>query len=121
MRRILAVDDSVSMRQLVTATLESAGYAVTTAEDGNRAFDVALKCEQFDLVLSDVNMPSMDGIHLVEKLRAVPNYRLVPIVMLTTESSAEMKAKARAAGATGWIVKPFDPERLVSALGRVLG
>ena len=72
------------------------------------------------MVLSDVNMPSMDGIGLVEKLRARPEYRLVPIVMLTTESSTEMKARARAAGATGWIVKPFDPERLIGAVKRVL-
>lgn len=119
MKRVLAVDDSVSMRELVAATLKSAGYEVVTAEDGTRAFSVAMT-GRFDLVLSDVNMPSMDGIGLVAKLRGSPNYRLVPIIMLTTESSTEMKARARAAGATGWIVKPFDPERLVSAIGRVL-
>lgn len=119
MKRVLAVDDSVMMRELVTATLKSAGYEVDTAEDGNRAYDVA-QGKQFDLVLSDVNMPSMDGIGLVARLRACPAYRLVPIVMLTTESSAEIKAKARTAGATGWIVKPFDPERLLNAVARVL-
>jgi two-component system chemotaxis response regulator CheY len=119
MKRVLAVDDSVSMRELVTATLAGAGYEVVTAEDGTRAYTVALN-GRFDMVLSDVNMPSMDGIHLVEKLRAHPEYRLVPIVMLTTESSTEMKARARAAGATGWIVKPFDPDRLINAVGRVL-
>jgi two-component system chemotaxis response regulator CheY len=120
MKRILAVDDSVSMRELVRSTLQDAGYEVVGAEDGSRAYSVALK-SNFDLVLSDVNMPSMDGIGLVEKLRACPQYRLVPIVMLTTESSNEMKAKARAAGATGWIVKPFDPERLLGAVARVIG
>jgi two-component system chemotaxis response regulator CheY len=119
MKRVLAVDDSVMMRELVSATLLSAGYEVDTAEDGNRAYDVA-QGKQFDLVLSDVNMPSMDGIGLVARLRACPAYRLVPIVMLTTESSAEMKARARSAGATGWIVKPFDPERLLNAVARVL-
>ena len=119
MKRVLAVDDSVSMRELVRATLTDAGYEVVSAEDGTRAYDVATK-SRFDMVLSDVNMPSMDGIGLVEKLRARPEYRLVPIVMLTTESSTEMKAKARAAGATGWIVKPFDPDRLVGAVKRVL-
>jgi two-component system chemotaxis response regulator CheY len=119
MKRVLAVDDSVSMRELVAATLLSAGYEVVTAEDGTRAYSAALK-GHFDLVLSDVNMPSMDGIGLVEKLRSRPEYRLVPIVMLTTESSTEMKSRARAAGATGWIVKPFDPERLLSAVARVL-
>ena len=120
MKRILAVDDSVSMRELVRSTLQDAGYDVVGAEDGARACAVAL-ASRFDLVLSDVNMPSMDGIRLVETLRATPAYRLVPIVMLTTESSGEMKAKARAAGATGWIVKPFDPERLLHAVARVLG
>ena len=119
MKRVLAVDDSVSMRELVRATLTDAGYEVVGAEDGTRAYEVA-RGSQFDMVLSDVNMPSMDGIGLVEKLRALPEYRLVPIVMLTTESSAEMKARARAAGATGWIVKPFDPARLIGAVKRVL-
>jgi len=119
-RRVLAVDDSVSMRELVSATLLDAGYEVVTAEDGARAYSLAV-VERFDLVLSDVNMPAIDGICLVEKLRAHPQYRLVPILMLTTESSAEIKARARSAGATGWIVKPFDPERLLHAVGRVLG
>ena len=120
MKRVLAVDDSVSMRELVRATLVDAGYEVVGAEDGHRAY-AAARAARFDLVLSDVNMPSMDGIGLVEKLRALPDYRLVPILMLTTESSAEMKGRARAAGATGWIVKPFDPERLIGAVSRVLG
>jgi two-component system chemotaxis response regulator CheY len=119
MKRVLAVDDSVSMRELVRATLTDAGFEVVSAEDGTRAYQAALG-SQFDVVLSDVNMPSMDGIGLVEKLRACPEYRLVPIVMLTTESSAEMKARARAAGATGWIIKPFDPERLIGAVKRLL-
>lgn len=118
-KRVLAVDDSVSMRELVSATLADAGYEVVCAEDGDRAYGAAL-AGRFDVVLSDVNMPSMDGIVLVEKLRARPEYRLVPIVMLTTETSAGMKARARAAGATGWIVKPFDPEQLVGAGRRVL-
>ena len=120
MKCVLAVDDSVMMRELVSATLQSAGYDVATAEDGNRAYDVA-QTRQFDLVISDVNMPSMDGIGLVARLRACPAYRLVPIVMLTTESSQEMKQRARAAGATGWIVKPFTPEQLLAVVKKVLG
>lgn len=119
MKRVLAVDDSAAMRELVSETLVSGGYEVVVAEDGARAFDIA-SSQRFDLVLSDVNMPAVDGICLVERLRQRPEYRGVPILMLTTESSSEIKARARSAGATGWIVKPFDPARLLNAVGRVL-
>jgi two-component system chemotaxis response regulator CheY len=120
MKRVLAVDDSVAMRELVASTLKQAGYEVVSAENGERALSIA-GGGRFDLVLSDVNMPSLDGIALVSRLRERPEYRAVPILMLTTESSTEIKQRARTAGATGWIVKPFDPARLLAAIDRVLG
>lgn len=119
MTRILAVDDSPSMREMVAIALKGAGFDVTSAQDGEEALDVA-RAQQFDLVLSDVNMPHMDGISLIRALRAQAAYRHTPILMLTTESSAERKREGKAAGATGWIVKPFDPEQLVATMQRVL-
>ena len=117
---ILAVDDSPSMRGMIAFLLRDAGFEVLEADDGAAAFELA-KSRRVDLVLTDQNMPNMDGLSLVASLRSLPEYRKVPILMLTTESSAEMKAKGRAAGATGWMVKPFDPEKLVSMLRAVLG
>lgn len=119
MRRILAVDDSPSMREMVSLALSGAGFDVTQANDGEEALSVA-RTRSFDLVLSDVNMPRMDGIALIRALRAEVAYRHTPILMLTTESSAERKREGKAAGATGWIVKPFDPEQLVATMQRVL-
>lgn len=115
----MTVDDSKSMRQMVKATLESGGYQVLEAEDGQQALD-ALSQQQVDAVIADVNMPVMDGITLIGRLRALPQYRLTPLLMLTTESSAERKQEGRRAGATGWIVKPFDPDKLLTALARVV-
>jgi two-component system, chemotaxis family, chemotaxis protein CheY len=120
MTRILAVDDSASMRQMVAFTLKSAGFDVAEAEDGQAALDLA-KTEKFRLVLADVNMPRMDGITLVKNLRTLADYKFTPLLMLTTESTPEKKMEGKAAGATGWLVKPFNPEQLVATVQRVLG
>lgn len=116
---ILAVDDSASMRRMVRATLQSAGYGVVEAADGQEALDFA-RDNPVDLVITDVNMPRMDGITLVSELRCLPGYRLTPLLLLTTESSMEKKLEGRKAGATGWIVKPFNPAQLLATLARVL-
>ena len=117
---ILAVDDSPSMRQMVSYTLQSAGYDVVMANDGVEALKIAEKTPDLNLVLTDVNMPNMDGITLVKHLRGLEDYKFKPILILTTESSTEKKMMGKAAGATGWIVKPFDPEQLINTLRRVL-
>lgn len=120
MPRILAVDDSTSMRQMVTFTLKAAGFDVAEAEDGVVALDLARK-EKFTLVLADVNMPNMDGITLVKNLRTLPDYKFTPVLMLTTETTPEKKQEGKAAGATGWLVKPFNPETLIATIKRVVG
>lgn len=117
---VLAVDDSPSMREMVVFLLRSAGYEVLEAGDGDQALRIA-KEMRVDLVLTDQNMPNVDGISLVRDLRAMPSYRDTPIIVLTTEASADMKQKGREAGATAWMVKPFDPDRLVTMLRTVLG
>jgi two-component system chemotaxis response regulator CheY len=117
--RILAVDDSSSMRQMVAFTLSSAGFDVAEAPDGAAALAMAQK-EKFGLVLADVNMPNMDGISLVRALRGLPEYKFTPLLMLTTESGPEKKQEGKAAGATGWLVKPFNPEQLLNTVKRVL-
>jgi len=119
MSKILAVDDSTSMRQMVTFTLQGAGHSVKEAADGQEALNIA-KDEQFDLVLSDVNMPVMDGIELVKNLRTLNGYKYTPILMLTTESSSDKKTEGKSAGATGWIVKPFNPDQLLNTIKKVL-
>jgi len=119
MSRILAVDDSASMRQMVSFTLKAAGYDVTEAEDGLAALNIA-KTQKFSLVLADVNMPNMDGLSLVRALRGLPDYKFTPLLMLTTESTPEKKAEGKSAGATGWLVKPFNPEQLIATIQRVL-
>ena len=116
---ILAVDDSPSMRRMVVHVLEAGGYAVIEAADGEEALRMA-RMHPVDAVLTDQNMPVMDGIALVKRLRALDGYERTPIMLLTTESSSEMKQKGRAAGATGWMVKPFDPERLLEMFARIL-
>jgi two-component system chemotaxis response regulator CheY len=118
-RTILSVDDSPSVRQMVSFTLQRAGYSVTEACDGRDAL-TKLRVGEADMVIADLNMPNMDGLELIRQLRAEPRYRYVPIVMLTTESEPERKAAGRAAGATGWIVKPFTPEQLVAVVAKVL-
>lgn len=120
MANILAVDDSASMRQMVAFTLKGAGHQVTEAVDGEDALRLA-KTQSFNLVLTDVNMPKMDGITLTKELRSLPNYRFTPILTLTTEASQEKKMAGKAAGATGWIVKPFNPDQLLATVKKVLG
>ena len=117
---ILTGDVSVAMRQLVSFTLKGGGYEVTEAEDGQEALNIA-KSNKFNLVITDVNMPNMDGITLTRELRALPAYKFVPIRTLTTESSTDKKMAGKQAGATGWIVKPFNPEQLLATVKKVLG
>ena len=119
MHSILAVDDSASMRQMVSFTLKSAGYQVTEAVDGQDALEKS-GTRDFDLVLTDQNMPRMDGISLTRKLRENPKFARTPILILTTESSDEMKQSGRSAGATGWLVKPFDPTKLLEVIKKVI-
>jgi two-component system chemotaxis response regulator CheY len=119
MHSILAVDDSISMRQMVSFTLKNAGYEVVEAVDGEDAFDKARQ-RAFDLVLTDQNMPRLDGIGLTKRLREHPNFKTTPILILTTESSDQMKQAGRAAGATGWLVKPFDPAKLIEVIKKVV-
>ncbi|RZF28057.1 MULTISPECIES: response regulator [unclassified Paraburkholderia] len=110
-RHILAVDDSASMRQILAATLTGAGYEVTLAADGNEGLENALAMA-FDLVLTDQHMPGKTGLDLITALRGNPAYQVTPILVLTTESGEAFKEAARAAGATGWIEKPLDPDML---------
>ena len=119
-KTILAVDDSGSLRQMVSFSLKAAGYGVVEAVDGQDGLDKA-KSQAIDLVLTDQNMPVMDGLSLIKALRGMKNYQSVPILMLTTECSDEMKAKGKAAGATGWLVKPFDPARLTEVVKKLIG
>lgn len=119
MTKILAVDDSNSIREMVVFILKDAGFDVDEAHDGQQALQSAQK-KQYDLILSDVNMPNMGGIELVEQLRQLSSYRFTPILMITTESTAEKKLEGKKAGATGWIVKPFQPEHLLATVKRVI-
>jgi two-component system chemotaxis response regulator CheY len=119
-KTVLTVDDSPSLRQMVAFTLKGAGYRVIEAADGREGLSKA-RSQAVQLVLTDQNMPNMDGLTLIRSLRALPDYGRVPIVMLTTESSEAMKNQGRAAGATGWMVKPFDPKRLLDVVHKVIG
>jgi two-component system chemotaxis response regulator CheY len=118
-RSILAVDDSSSMREVVMLTLKMAGFDVMQASDGVEALALA-EMKQFDLVLTDINMPNMNGIELIRALRALPGYKSTPILTLTTERELPKRQEGKAAGATGWIVKPFLPDRLIETVQRVL-
>lgn len=120
MAKILAVDDSASMRQMVSFTLKGAGHEVLEASDGVEALKLA-EGQSVDLVLSDVNMPNMDGITLCKNLRQLGTYKFTPILMLTTESAGDKKMEGKSAGATGWIVKPFNPDQLLTTIKKVLG
>jgi two-component system chemotaxis response regulator CheY len=119
-RKVLAVDDSPSIRQMVAMTLGGGGYEVVSAVDGNDGLAKA-RGMRADLVLTDLNMPGMNGIALIKEIRKLANYAGVPMLFLSTESDASLKAEAKAAGATGWIVKPFQPEQLLAAVRKVLG
>jgi len=120
MALILTVDDSKVIRDLVAAVLIENGHEVVTANDGIEGLD-ASRNQQFDMILSDINMPNMTGISMVSKVRRLAGYEYVPIVMLTTESSDFKKSKAKNMGATGWLQKPFDPERLMKAVNKLIG
>lgn len=119
MKTIITVDDASTIRKMVGFTLKSAGHNVLEAADGADAFE-ALKQRSVDLVITDVNMPNMNGIELTRKLRALPNFRSVPIILLTTETDPAKKNEGRAAGATGWIVKPFSQDQLLAVVAKVL-
>ncbi|TWB28312.1 two-component system chemotaxis response regulator CheY [Nitrospirillum bahiense] len=119
-KTVLSVDDSSSVRQMVKLTLSGAGYDVVQASDGAEGLAKA-KDTAVDLVVTDLNMPVMNGLDLIRALRQLPAYRGVPILFLTTESDADMKQAAKAAGATGWITKPFQQEQLVAVVRKVLG
>ncbi|MBO3762318.1 response regulator [Ciceribacter sp. L1K23] len=117
---ILTVDDSASVRMTTKIALSNAGYRVTEAVDGLDGLNKA-KADSYDLIVTDLNMPNMNGLQMIEALRQSPAHMGVPIIFLTTESDADMKSRAKAAGATGWITKPFDPESLVKIARKVLG
>lgn len=117
---VMTVDDSRTMRDMVSYTLKEAGYNVLEAEDGQQALDVLNK-DKADVIITDLNMPVMDGLTLIKQLRSNPNYSGTPILMLTTEADETKKAAGREAGATGWIVKPFNPEKLLSVVKKVSG
>lgn len=115
---VLTVDDSRTMRDMLRLALDSAGFTVRQAEDGMHGLEV-LQQNRPDVIVTDINMPRMDGFGFIEAVRSSDDYGAIPILVLTTESDAEKKARARKAGATGWIIKPFEPEKLVAAIRRV--
>lgn len=119
-KTILAVDDSRAILQMVTFTLKGAGYEVDGAADGREALGMAA-AKNYAMVITDLNMPNMDGLTLIQSLRGKPQYRFTPLLMLTTEANPAFKEKGKAAGATGWLVKPFDPQQLVGVVKKVLG
>jgi two-component system chemotaxis response regulator CheY len=117
-KKALTVDDSRTMREMVSFTLKGAGYEVVEAEDGKDAL-AKLTGNKVDVVITDLNMPNMNGFELIRALRADGNYKFTPILMLTTEGDGSKKEEGKAAGATGWIVKPFNPEKLVEVVKKV--
>jgi len=119
-KRVLTVDDSRTMREMVSFTLKGAGYDVLEAEDGKDAI-AKLVGQTVDVVITDLNMPNMNGIELIRALRADTRFKFTPILMLTTESDDSKKGEGKAAGATGWLVKPFNPEKLVQTVQKVAG
>lgn len=118
-KKIMSVDDSASVRQMVSFTLKDAGYDVVEAEDGKDA--LGKLSSPVDMIITDLNMPNMDGLELIRQVRGQEQFKFIPIVMLTTESQAEKKQEGKQAGATGWIVKPFKPEQLLAVVKKVLG
>lgn len=117
-KKVLAVDDSKTMRDMVAFTLKGAGYDVYEAEDGKAALSL-LQANKVDAVITDLNMPNMNGFELIRNLRAMAAYKFTPILMLTTEGDSTKKEEGKSAGATGWIVKPFNPEKLVEVVKKV--
>lgn len=118
-KKILIVDDSASLRQVVSIALEGAGYQTIQASDGRDAL-TKLDGSKIHLVISDVNMPNMDGITFVRELKKNPSYKFTPVIMLTTESQAEKKAEGQAAGAKAWVVKPFQPQQMLAAVSKLV-
>lgn len=118
-KKVLSVDDSMTMLQTISLTLEKEGYDVVTASDGVDALKKLKGDEKFNVIITDVNMPNMDGITLTREIRKLDKYKYTPIVVLTTESQADKKDEGKQAGATGWIVKPFKPEQLVAVMRKV--
>ena len=119
MKRIMTVDDSATIRQMVTLTLRDAGYEVIAAVDGRDALE-QLARQPVDMIITDLNMPNLDGVGLIREVRQQPANRFIPIIMLTTESADSKKQEGKAAGASGWIVKPFKPEQLLGVVKMVL-
>jgi two-component system chemotaxis response regulator CheY len=120
MAKVLTVDDSVSLRKLIANTLASAGHQVVEASNGAEGLE-AIKASVFNLIISDINMPIMDGLTFIKNVRVLAAYKFTPILVLTTEMDPAKKKIAKDAGATGWLVKPFDPEQLLSTIRKVLG
>ena len=116
-KTIMTADDSASMRQMVSMTLKQAGYDVVEAVDGK---DALTKINGINMLITDLNMPNMDGLELIRQVRSKPEFKFIPIVMLTTESQDSKKSEGKAAGATGWIVKPFSPDQLIAVVKKVL-
>jgi two-component system, chemotaxis family, chemotaxis protein CheY len=119
-KTIMTVDDSTSVRQMVSFTLKEAGYNVVEASDGKDAV-AKLDVADLNMIVTDLNMPNMDGIELIKAVRKIPKYKFIPIIMLTTESQDEKKMEGKSAGATGWIIKPFKPEQLLAVIKKVIG
>ena len=117
-KTVLTVDDSRTMRDMLATALTQSGYRVVQADDGVQAIDM-LAIETPDVIITDINMPRLDGFGFIEEVRSNPKYRAIPILVLTTENSPEMKERARKSGATGWLVKPFDTAKLTDAIRRV--
>lgn len=117
-KKILTVDDSKTMREMVSFTLKRAGYEIVEAEDGKAALNI-LNSTKVDAIITDLNMPNMNGFELIRSLRTNPTYKFTPILMLTTEGDDAKKQEGKAAGATGWISKPFNPEKLVEVVKKV--
>jgi len=119
-KTILIVDDSTSLRTVVKIALERAGYLVLEAGDGKQALAALEKAGKVHLIISDVNMPNMDGITFVKQVKQLPNYKFTPIIMLTTESQEGKKQEGQAAGAKAWVVKPFKPEQMLNAVSKLV-
>ncbi len=119
-KNILVVDDSESMRELIGSTLEMNGFKIAKGENGKEGVERLKDHQKFDLIITDLNMPVMDGITFLKEIRSRADYRYVPVLILTTESNVEMRNEAKASGATGWIVKPFDGDKLINVIRKVI-
>jgi len=118
-KKVLVVDDALTMRQLIASTLKMAGFEVVDAKDGKDALE-KLQNDRFNLIITDLNMPNMDGITFIKEVKKMPKHKFTPIIMLTTESSAQKKEEGRQAGAKAWIVKPFKPDKLLEVVKKII-